>query len=146
MRICVEDDDIAQLSHLGPGQERLGDPNKKGHRGGQVVHEVLRQDWDEDVLPEHRIYQGVGCLHTGGQARQAAAGHDDSPFMEHAGKYPDHEGAVHGVVVLRQVPVLRDAGKVEVGRCWSSEHTLAPAHVERQPVYRDPRAVDTGEE
>ena len=66
--------------------------------------------------------------------------------MEHAGEHADQEGAVHGVVVLSEVPVVRDAGKVEVGGGGPGEDALSPADVEDKTRHWDPGSVDTGEE
>ena len=67
-----------------------------------------------------------------------------SALMEHTGEHPDQQGAIHGVVVLREVPVLGDGGKVEVGGGGPCEHALPPAHVEHQPRHRDARSEHAG--
>ena len=36
--------------------------DEEGHGSGEIVHQVLGQDGDEDVLPVHGIQQGFSSL------------------------------------------------------------------------------------
>ena len=101
------------------------------------------QDWDEDVLPEHWIYQSVGRLDTGRECRQSAAGYDDPSLMQHAREHGNHQIDLDGIVIFRQVPVVRNAGKVEIVGRGASEHLTSPGHIECQSWHRQPRAVNT---
>lgn len=98
--------ELSDNTHIDKG---IRNTDQIRHRCQQIVHQLVGQDRDEDVLPTHGVDDGVGRLNTGRESVQPAWGEDDASLVQHWRKHNHHVVAIHRVVVLCEIALQQSA-------------------------------------